>query len=74
MTSTYAEDCSGQMTTTLQQTMWPDHCVKGTEDANIRGDLHTEDGDVVVQKGYNCQVRLLCTNKLSYTKVITVLV
>lgn len=35
------------------QMMWPDHCVQGTADAELRADLHAERIDFIQQKGQN---------------------
>lgn len=34
-----------------EQTVWPDHCVQGSEGAEWHADLVVEEGDVVVPKG-----------------------
>lgn len=38
------------------QMMWPDHCVQGTADAELRADLHAERIDFIQQKGQNPDV------------------
>ena len=36
-----------------QQTLWPDHCVQGTEDAALHKDLSIPHAQLVLRKGYN---------------------
>ena len=41
--------------------MWPDHCVMKSEDAELAEQVGLEidhDSDIVIQKGFNCEVRL----------------
>jgi nicotinamidase/pyrazinamidase len=38
------------------QMMWPDHCVQGTADAELRSDMHAERIDFIQQKGQNPDV------------------
>lgn len=52
----YAVYCDDDIEYKLEQTLWPDHCVIDTEDANFHPDLIQKDTDVVVRKGYRCQV------------------
>ncbi|WAR11085.1 PNCA-like protein [Mya arenaria] len=40
----------------ISQTLWPDHCVINTTDAKLSSQLKQRPGDIVVRKGYNCQV------------------
>ncbi|KAH3877166.1 nicotinamidase-like [Dreissena polymorpha] len=40
----------------ISQTLWPDHCVINTTDAKISANMSIQQGDVIVQKGYHCQV------------------
>jgi len=35
----------------LQQTLWPDHCIQDTDDAEFSVDLETSDDDIIIQKG-----------------------
>lgn len=35
----------------LQQTLWPDHCIQGTDDAAFSVDLETSADDIIIQKG-----------------------
>ena len=40
--------------------MWPDHCVMKSEDAELAEQVGLEidhDSDIVIQKGFNCEVR-----------------
>ncbi len=39
-----------------QQVLWPDHCVQGTPDAELHGDLKLPKAQVVIRKGFNPQV------------------
>ena len=34
------------------QTLWPDHCVRGTEGARFHPDLDTDGADMVIRKGF----------------------
>jgi len=52
----YGVDCTGAQTVTLSQTLWPDHCVQNTTDADFVGNLVKKSTDVVVQKGYKCDL------------------
>ena len=56
VTNDYTDECSGRTKQDLIQTLWPDHCVKNTTDARIHNDLYVADTDIVVRKGYQCQV------------------
>ena len=40
----------------LNQTLWPDHCVIDTEDANFVPGLIVKPSDIVIRKGYRPQV------------------
>lgn len=40
----------------LQQTLWPDHCIQGTDDAEFSVDLETSDDDIIIQKGMDSTV------------------
>ena len=40
----------------VQQYLWPDHCVMNTTDAQFNARLIVKSTDIVVRKGYNCQV------------------
>ena len=40
----------------LNQTLWPDHCVMNTPGANFGALLKTEDSDLIIKKGFNCEV------------------
>jgi hypothetical protein len=48
-----------QCTITVNQTLWPDHCIINSTDAKFSSQLKIEDEDIVVRKGYNCQVEHL---------------
>ena len=53
--SRYAVNCSGlNVSTTLLQVLWPDHCVINRSDALFHSDLTVLSTDVVVRKGYQC--------------------
>lgn len=49
-------DCTGVQTVPLTQTLWPDHCIINTTDAGFVNSLVTKNSDVVVQKGYKCDL------------------
>ena len=36
-----------------KQVLWPDHCVQGTEDANLHPDLAIPHAQLVIRKGFN---------------------
>lgn len=38
------------------QTLWPDHCVQGTEGAALHGDLEIANADMIVRKGYRAHL------------------
>ncbi|XP_035682704.1 nicotinamidase-like [Branchiostoma floridae] len=54
--SPYAVNCTGSVAHRLNQTLWPDHCVINTTGAEFHPQLTTEPTDLVVQKGYRCEV------------------
>ena len=58
LTSPYAVDCASYKYD-LQQTLWPDHCVINTTDAEFNPKLTFKPTDVVVRKGYKCHVSIL---------------
>ncbi len=35
------------------QTLWPDHCIQGSDGADFHADLNTTRADMIVRKGYN---------------------
>jgi nicotinamidase/pyrazinamidase len=39
-----------------QQILWPDHCVQGTRGAELRADLQIAHAQLVLRKGYHCQI------------------
>ena len=44
----------------IDQTMWPDHCVIQSEDAELAEQVGLQidhDSDIVIQKGFNCEVK-----------------
>ena len=45
----------------LNQTLWPDHCIKGTDDAKITESVSIQDSDIFVKLGSHCQVSNLTT-------------
>ena len=53
--SHHATECE-EITYNISQTLWPDHCVQNTEDANLAASLTIKDSDIVVQKGDDCEV------------------
>ncbi len=38
------------------QTLWPDHCVWGTEGARLHPDLHTDPADLIIRKGFRAGI------------------
>jgi nicotinamidase/pyrazinamidase len=56
--SSYAVNCTGSTAPTIEltQVLWPDHCVIDTADAQIRSSLVRDPSDIVVRKGYHCQI------------------
>ena len=42
---------------TLNQTLWPDHCVMDTQGAELSTQLEVKDSDLFIKKGFNCEVR-----------------
>lgn len=38
------------------QTLWPDHCVWGTEGARLHQDLHTDPADLIIRKGFRAGI------------------
>lgn len=39
-----------------QQTLWPDHCVQGSEGARLHDDLHTDPADLIIRKGFRAGI------------------
>ncbi|KAI8489364.1 hypothetical protein Bbelb_328070 [Branchiostoma belcheri] len=65
--SPYAVNCTDGIAHALNQTLWPDHCVINTtvlynslcnvpSRCGVPPQLTTEPGDLVVRKGYRCEV------------------
>ncbi|XP_066287716.1 nicotinamidase-like, partial [Branchiostoma lanceolatum] len=54
--SPYAVNCTDNIAHKLNQTLWPDHCVINTTGAQFHPQLTTDPTDLVVRKGYRCQV------------------
>lgn len=40
----------------VKQVLWPDHCVQGSEGAELRGDLEQEPIRTIIRKGMNLEV------------------
>lgn len=40
----------------LNQTLWPDHCVMDTQGAEISERIMMKTSDIIVKKGFNCDV------------------
>ncbi len=38
------------------QTLWPDHCIQGSDGADFHADLNTTRADMIIRKGYNSAV------------------
>ena len=38
------------------QVLWPDHCVQGTQDAALHGDLHIPHAQLIIRKGFHVGV------------------
>eukprot|EP00931_Biecheleriopsis_adriatica_P036528 TRINITY_DN21031_c0_g1_i1.p1 TRINITY_DN21031_c0_g1~~TRINITY_DN21031_c0_g1_i1.p1 ORF type:complete len:324 (+),score=55.28 TRINITY_DN21031_c0_g1_i1:56-973(+) len=45
-------NCSGNVTT-LQQQVWPDHCIQGTKGMDIDSRVEVRSGAVIAKKGYS---------------------
>ena len=57
------EDCKPeQVTHTLNQTLWPEHCVMDTQGAALQESLQVSQSDIVIRKGSNCEVSKLSTS------------
>jgi len=57
VTGSYTVNCSSsEETTAISQTLWPDHCVINTTDAELHPQLIRKPEDTIIQKGYNCHV------------------
>ena len=41
---------------TVSQTLWPDHCIIDSTGAEFVSELVREESDILLQKGYDCQV------------------
>ena len=39
-----------------EQTLWPDHCVQGSEGANFHPALNTDRADLIVRKGFRAAI------------------
>jgi len=39
-----------------QQTMWPDHCVQGTDGAEFHPDLNTTRSELIIRKGFRPEI------------------
>ena len=53
-----------EIETTIDQTLWPDHCVKNTQGAKVSTKLNKTSGDIIIRKGFNCDVMLNPLDKL----------
>ncbi|XP_061164526.1 nicotinamidase-like [Saccostrea echinata] len=40
----------------ITQALWPDHCVKNTTDAEFAVNITKENSDIIVRKGYHCEI------------------
>ncbi|KAL4217022.1 NAD(+) salvage pathway protein [Mactra antiquata] len=40
----------------INQTLWPDHCVINTTGAQFSDNIHRKPTDIVVKKGYHCEI------------------
>ena len=38
------------------QTLWPDHCIWGTDGARFHPDLHTDPADLIIRKGFRPEI------------------
>ncbi len=38
------------------QTLWPDHCVQGTDGAEFHEDLHVDPADMILRKGFRHEI------------------
>ena len=43
----------------INQTLWPDHCIMDTKGANLSTQLIRKKSDILVRKGYKCEVSIL---------------
>ena len=59
ITNSYSVNCKDAEVTSLNQTLWPDHCVMYTKGANVTSQLTKQPGDIYIHKGYNCEVVLV---------------
>ena len=41
---------------TVDQTLWPDHCIKNTPGAEVSTKINKTSGDIIIRKGFNCDV------------------
>jgi len=41
---------------TVDQTLWPDHCVKNTQGAEVSTKINKTSGDIIIRKGFNCDI------------------
>ena len=41
---------------TINQTLWPDHCVKNTLDSQLSTQLDYRESDIFIKKGFNCEI------------------
>lgn len=39
-----------------RQTLWPSHCVQGSDGARFHADLHSDPADLIIRKGFRPQV------------------
>jgi len=60
-------DTSCTVVHNISQTLWPDHCVIDTYGANFSNQLDVRDDDIIIKKGYHCQVSTVITFKHSFS-------
>ena len=39
-----------------EQTLWPDHCIQGSHGADFHPDLHTDDAQLIIRKGFRTAI------------------
>lgn len=39
-----------------EQTLWPDHCVQGSDGANFHDDLRVDDAQLIIRKGFRHEI------------------
>lgn len=50
------KDCQDQIEYSVEQPLYPDHCIMGQPDAELNEDLLVKNGDLFINKGSNPEV------------------